>query len=568
MCYTKSEQDFGNFVRFYAHGHTKKIDRKGKTMGIFLNPGKEGFQEAVRSRIYIDKTELLHYTNRVLGTMQKYICVSRPRRFGKSITAEMVSAYYGKNCDSYDVFEGLRIAKHSGYKEYMNKFDVVHLDINTFICMKNPKTGLRIDALDTVVKLQQCVIKELKSAFKGCFDENETNLPQVLAQINDKTGNKFIIVIDEWDALFREYKEDKAAQESYIDLMRGLFKNKLSVKFIALAYITGILPIKKYGTESALNNFDEYTMLNPGELAEYVGFTEHEAKGLCKQYNMDYAECKHWYDGYVFAGQKHIYNPRSVVEAISRKKFEGYWTNTETYESLKGYITANFDGLKDMAIELLTGKKIAADVSTFQNDMSNMQCADDVLALLVHLGYLAYDAECEEVYIPNEEIRKEFARTIKNTSWLEAANAIKHSKKLLEATWDMDSEYVSKALEEVHSEEVSILQYNDENSLSCVVSLAYYAAREYYTMFRELPRGKGFADIVCLPNKNIDKPALVIELKWDKSTEGAIAQIKRQNYTENLKNLSGNLLLIGINYDKKTKKHECTIEKWQKKDKM
>lgn len=376
-------------------------------MGIFLNPTNEGFKEVANSMMYVDKTGLLTYTNSVLESMQKYICVSRPRRFGKSITARMLSAYYVKTEDSLPIFEKFEVAKSESFKKHLNKYDVIHFDLNTFIKYGKDENGLQV-----VTRIQQEIIKELREEFPTCIEEAENDLPKALALINVKFGTKFIIIIDEWDALFREYKSDKIAQESYIRLLRGLFKDEPSSRFIRLAYLTGILPIKKYGKQSALNNFFEFTMTNSAPIEKYVGFTDQEVFDLCTKYHSDYEKMQLWYDGYYLSNDAHIYNPKSVSEAIIRNKFDNYWTQTETYESLKEYITSNFDGLKDAIIELISGKRCTVDIATFQNDMVSMRSRDDILTLLIHLGYLAYDSENEEVYIPNEEMLQIFLREI------------------------------------------------------------------------------------------------------------------------------------------------------------
>ena len=284
-------------------------------------------------------------------------------------------------------------------------------------------------------------------------------------------------------------------------------------------------------------------------------------KGLCEKYHADYDMMKSWYDGYAFPGVGHIYNPKSVVDSILRKSFSSYWTQTETYEALKIYIDLNYDGLKDSIVKMLAGEWITIDYETFQNDMTTFQSKDDVLTLLVHLGYLAYHHDNQKVSIPNTEIRGEFVRAIKGCKWKDVIDALEQSDRLLSATWKEDSETVADILDTVHSENTSILTYNDENSLSCVISLAYYNAMKEYTKIRELPTGKGFADIVYIPKKHSDKPAMVVELKYDKSAEGAIAQMKEKKYVESLKEYHGNLLLVGINYDKESKKHTCVIEK-------
>ena len=283
---------------------------------------------------------------------------------------------------------------------------------------------------------------------------------------------------------------------------------------------------------------------------------------------MNIEETKAWYNGYgLYSHNKQedilysIYNPKSVVEAMLRHRFGNYWNQTETYEALKIYIQMNMDGLKDAIIEMLAGNSVRINIGTFHNDMTTFATRDDILTLLVHLGYLTYDVEKESVRIPNKEVAQEYINAISTMDWKEVISSINNSRKLLEALWNLDSDKVAAGVDKAH-EEISILQYNDENSLSCTISLAFYFAREYYTMIRELPTGKGFADICLIPRKlHMDKPAVIIELKWDKSASGAIAQIKEKKYIDALSEYQGNLLLAGINYDKKIKKHTCLIEK-------
>lgn len=334
--------------------------------------------------------------------------------------------------------------------------------------------------------------------------------------------------------------------------------------------MTGILPIKKYGSHSALNMFTEYSMTDMGALAEYFGFTDDEVKKLCARYEMDFDEARAWYNGYKLVSHSRygtktyaMYSPKSVVEAMLKHKFGTYWNQTETYEALKVYIQMNMDGLKDAVIKMLAGESIMINTGTFANDMTSFATKDDVLTLLVHLGYLTYDSENEMIAIPNREVSKEYINAISTMDWTEVTKSVQASQKLLEALWNMDSKSVAEGIDQVH-DEISILQYNDENSLSCIINLAFYFAKEYYTIIRELPTGKGFADVCFIPRvKHLDKPAVVIELKWDRDVLGAIAQIKNKQYVSALEDYKGNLLLAGINYNKKTKKHECVIEKWE-----
>ncbi len=379
-------------------------------MGIFLNPGNEGFESAVKSQIYVDKTQMLAYTNSVLDSEQRYLCVSRPRRFGKSITAEMLTAYYGRGCDSLELFRNCRIASDSHFKEHLNRYDVIHIDINSFRRAGEPEESI-------VSRIQGALLGELRECYRECVPGDVVSLREALAGINNAKGTRFVVVIDEWDAVFREEKEDDGVQTEYIDFLRGLFKDAPSKKFIKLAYLTGILPIKKYGTESALNNFDEFTMLEADVLAEYVGFTEAEVRELCEKHGMDFERTAQWYDGYVVEKGLHVYNPKSVVDSIRRKRIGNYWTNTETYESLKSYISMNFDGLRDAVARMLAGDSCRINPAKFQNDMTSFKSRDDILTLLIHLGYLTYDRDTASVWIPNEEVKGEFVNAIEDAGW-------------------------------------------------------------------------------------------------------------------------------------------------------
>ena len=530
-------------------------------MGSYLNPGSASFRNSLRSKIYVDKSELIARTNELICTEQRYVCVSHPRRFGKSMAANMLASYYEKEENSDDLFGGLRISRAITYRDHLNQYDVIKINMQEFLSVTN--------SVDEMLgRLKRYLLFDLLDAYGNLHFRDSEDLIQVMKDIFAKTKCPFVILIDEWDCLFREYKQDREAQKKYLDFLRVWLKDQ---DYVALAYMTGILPIKKYGSHSALNMFTEYSMTNPREMAEFFGFTEDEVKMLCARYKRSFEETKAWYDGYelitVEENQKKIYSmysPKSVVDAMLSGVFDNYWNQTETYEALKTYIRLNYDGLKDSVIKMLGGDKVQINTGTFSNDMATFQGKDDVLTLLVHLGYLSYHWPDKTVYIPNKEVSQEYINAISTMEWPEVIDSVENSRKLLEALWRMDSDTVAKGIDKVH-QEVSILQYNDENSLSCTINLAFYFAREYYTVIRELPSGKGFADICFLPRKlHLDKPAAIIELKWNKNASGAIAQIKRRQYSEVLKDYHGDLLLAGINYDKKTKLHECVIEKFQK----
>lgn len=531
-------------------------------MGIYLNPGNEQFTVSVNSELYVDKTELIQYTNSRIGKDRPLICSSRPRRFGKTMAVTMLAAYYSKGCSSEQLFAELKISENEFFQKHLNRYNVIFLDIQWMYgnALEEMK---RNSSVKVVSYIQEQVIAELKKEYPECVRDTDISLPSVLANINDLTKEQFIIIIDEWDCLFREDKNNEKLQKEYINLLRGLFKGTPSGAFLKLAYITGILPIKKYGTQSALNNFREHTMVSPRQMAEYVGFTETEVKTLCEEYDMSFEEMQRWYDGYFFETAGHVYSPNSVIEAVDSREFGNYWSGTETYESLMMYIAMNYDGLRQLIVDMLGGGRCSIDVESFQNDITSFHSADDVITLLIHMGYLAYDNQTKEVFIPNEEVRSAFIRAVKNDGWDAVMKAIDASEALLKATLAMDEKAVARMIQEVHMQNCASLVYNNEISLSSVIALAYYSACKDYTLIREMPAGNGFSDMVFLPKRASLKPALVLELKWDKTAEGAISQIKNKEYVSALKEYRGNILLVGISYEKKSKKHQCRIEKFE-----
>ena len=526
-------------------------------MGVYLNPGNDKFYKAINSEIYVDKTELIQYTNRVFNTMQQNVCVSRPRRFGKSMTANMLAAYYSRGCQSEKLFDGLKIKEDSSFSKYLNKYNVFFINMQEFL--SRSKTVEKM-----VLRLNRILMRDLKQEYPDVDYFDEEDLAESMQDVYQQTGCPFVIIIDEWDCIFREYKSDKEAQEQYLDFLRDFLKDK---SYIHLAYMTGILPIKKDGSQSAISDFEEFTMVKPRKFAPYVGFTEQEVKDLCSEYQIDFSKMKLWYDGYSFPNAKSIYNPNSVMKALRNDDFDSYWTQTSAAESLMEYISLDYDGLSKTIAELIGGIEVEVDTSGFSNDLVTFREKDDVLTLLIHLGYLAYDKETEKVHIPNEEIKREFSRTIRGVRRNETIQRVRESDQIISDTVHMNADAVAAQIEKIHTEETTALFYNNEQALRSVIKLAYFSYRDYYLKFEELPSGNGYADIVYFPKKTSNLPALVVEMKWDKSAEGAIAQIKKRNYPAAIKEFGGEILLVGINYDKDApageRKHTCVIEKYQ-----
>ena len=516
-------------------------------MGIYLNPQNTLFQNMKNSEIYVDHSLMIENINKIINTENNKLCVSRPRRFGKSTDANMLVAYYSKGCDSSNIFKDLKISQTELYQKHLNQHNVIHINMQDFLSKTHD-----IDKM--LILLTKLIFRDIKKVYQDIEYFDIDDLIQVLEDVYAEVNERFIFVIDEWDCIFREYQGDKRAQEKYLDFLRNLLKDK---PYVSLCYMTGILPIKKYGTHSALNMFKEISILNPTPLEEFMGFTEKEVQDLCLKYDMDYEKMKDWYDGYKMTDDLSVYNHRSVVYALMDRKYENYWSATETYEALRVYIDMNYDGLKDDIVKLLAGEHVAVQTTSFQNDMTTFDTKDDVLTLLIHLGYLGYNSSNQTCYIPNKEVIDSFVNSIRSSNWNETTKALLNSRALLEATWNRDEELVAKYIEEAHLD-TAILTYNNENALSYTISIAYIYARNHYTIIREMPSGKGYADMVFIPKD--DKPAMIVELKWDHEAETAIDQIKEKKYPKGLEEYRDNLLIVGISYDKKTKKHSCRIE--------
>lgn len=528
-------------------------------MGRFVNPDSSAFQVALNSRIYVDKTGLIEYTNSVLDTTNAYICNSRPRRFGKSYAANMLAAYYSKGADAEQMFSGLRISQNPDFKKHLNKYDVIHIDIQWFLANCE-------DANTVVPFIANSVLDELRALYPEVLSQEPGSLPDALSRVKDRTGQKFVVIIDEWDAIIRDGAITETVQDEYLNFLRGMFKGVEPTKYIQLAYLTGILPIKKEKAQSAVNNLDEFTMLQADELAPYIGFTEDEVKALCEQYHRDFDKVKKWYDGYLLNGYQ-VYNPKAVVSVMTKGKFRSYWSETGSYEVVVPLICMNYDGLKNAIIGMLSGSAVNVNTATFKNDPARIQNRDDVLTYLIHLGYLGYDEENETAFVPNEEIRQELITAVRSSNWDELIAFQQESRKLLEATLTMDERQVAAEIDKIHSEYTSAIRYNDENSLSSTITIAYLGAMQYYFKpVRELPTGRGFADFVFIPKPEYKStyPALVVELKWNHDTTTALQQIKDKKYPESILDYTGEILLVGINYDKTSKEHQCRIEKYEK----
>ena len=524
-------------------------------MGFYINAGNENFQTALNSEIFVDKTLFISRISRLLNTEQKFVCVSRPRRFGKSMIGKMMVAYFSKGCDSREIFSHLKIAKEPCFEQNLNKFNVIAVDFGAvFNTVENRN--------DVLKYLRNRFVEDFRKEFPDIEFSDEDPVARMIQRVYTETKTQFIIIIDEYDTLIRE-RRSEALLEEYRSFLNSLFKNNELSSAVALAYLTGILPVQRDRVQSKLNVFDEYTILAPAWTSEFFGFTKEEVKSLCDEYGMSYADCENWYDGYKI-GEFDVYNPNSVVKAMMRREYANYWNATGSYEVVSDYIKLDFDGTKSAITDMLAGTEIKININKFENSLDNINSKDNVLTYLIHLGYVNYDRTSGLCRIPNKEIRQEWEKAIESAgNFGKIVKMIEDSEKLLKWTQAGDSERVAAALDNAHMTVADPLDYNDESSLKTAIILAYYTASSKYTIIKELPTGYGFADIGFIP-KNPAYPAMVVELKCNQDADTAIKQIKNRNYPKVFENYLDNLLLVGVSYDKTTKVHECMIEKYQK----
>lgn len=524
-------------------------------MGIYLNPGNENFREMANADIFVDKTMMIREINKLINSTGKYICMSRPRRFGKTYAGNMLSAYYSRGCDSSELFEGLKISSDPSFEENLNKYNVIQIDLNSEYQNTADKKVL-------MKKLTEKIKTEMSAEYPDIEFRDDDSVAESIVRIYSVTGDTFIIIIDEYDVMVREQVGQELFDE-FLSFLNGLFKSNTVRPAISMAYMTGILPIVRDKIQSKLNNFDEYTILNPGVFSEFVGFTSEEVRDLCEDHDVDYEECRNWYDGYKLNGYE-IYNPESVVKCVRERYFDSYWGKTSTYRVISERLEQNFYGTKDEVIKMLAGENVDVNVTSYLNTMDSFASRNDVFTYLIHLGYLAYDRDTKTCRIPNREIRQEWYNAVEvSDDYVETSKIIEASKELLDRTIRGDEGAVAAALDTSHMHVTSNRSYNNEDALQSAIYLAYIYALNKYTVVKEMTAGRGFADVVYIPFAE-NMPAMIIELKHNKCAESAIDQIRDKQYFDSLSHYSGNLLFVGINYDEQTKTHECKIERFEK----
>ncbi|NMM64303.1 AAA family ATPase [Clostridium sp. P21] len=517
-------------------------------MSLYLNTNKpfENYKRLLNTDYFVDKSNIIEKTNKVINTANSYICITRPRRFGKSSVADMLGAYYSKAVDSKDIFDNLNISKSDSYEEHLNKYNVINISFNAI-----SENGNTYD--DYIKMIRDTIKKDVAQKYHYINPDDYFNLSSMLYDTKDK----FIFIFDEWDYIFTNnlFVEN---QNDFLEFLRNLLKDQ---PYVALAYMTGVLPIKKYSSGSALNMFDEHTFLKDRRFGDYFGFTEEEVMGLCnKNGKMNFKELESWYNGYFTATGIKIYNPRSVVKALQNNYCESYWTNTGAMDEVAEYLKYDILEIRDDVIEMVSGEEIDITIDEdFRAGQGAPRNKEEIYSAMIVLGFLSYHDGY--LKIPNKELMKEFEKALQDESFGYVSEIIEDSRNMLKATVKGDTKTVESILHDIHNSEIPILQYNDENSLACVLTLAYLSARDTYRVEREEKTGKGYADFTFHPRRKNDI-ALIIELKKDESTEVAIDQIRKKEYVEKFKreNEDKKILAVAICYNSKEKEHECKIE--------
>lgn len=503
------------------------------------------YRELVNSKFFVDKSAMIEHLNRRIRTNTKYVCITKPRRFGKTSVLHMLGAYYCKAYDTGELFGRLRICECETYLTHLNQYNIIHLSLNRL-----PDKGSTYE--DYLNFILSSVKHDITEAYPEIGNREFGSLADMLAATRDQ----FIFLIDEWDYIFSHdlYPE---SQSSFLEFLRNLLKDQ---PYVALAYMTGVLPIKQYSTGSALNMFREYTMLKDPFFEEYFGFTEKEAEGLCeKQEALSMDEIQDWYNGYQTKSGVRLYNPRSVICALEDGVCQSYWTRTGRMDEVLYFLKYNIGEVRDDVVKLVNGTSIRVEIkkeySAGQEKPGNRK---EIYSAMIIYGLLSYYEG--ELRIPNKELMLEFEEALEDDDFGYVAELVKNSDEVLNATLNKQGDKVAAYLHNIHNSELPVFKYNDENSLSCVVTLAYLAARNKYRVEREEKSGKGFADFIFHPKRK-NWPGIVLELKADDTPEAAIAQIKSREYCEKLeKEDVTHILAVGISYDTSQKIHQCMIE--------
>ena len=519
-------------------------------MAYFLNSSFKNneFELMANDKYFVDKTQMIEKSNELIGIKDRYICITRPRRFGKTLNAMMLASYYSKNADFKDLFDKLNISKSESYLDHLNKHNVIYITFNE---LPNPNCSYD----EFIGRYTNLLIEDLKDLYPKLEINDKMLLSDIFTQVYEKTGEGFIFIIDEWDYIFNNSLFSENDRKSFLEFLRDLLKDKA---YVELAYMTGVLPIAKYSSGSALNMFLEFNIMNDHIYDEYFGFTNEEVEKLCKKQNkIAMSELKEWYNGYHTCNNLQIYNPRSVTTALKQGVCQSYWTNTGPMDEIIYYINSNIGEVKDDIVSMVSGIPLEIKLKGYGAEQKELNTRNQILSAMTIYGFLSYYNET--LTIPNKELRIKFEEALEDKSMGEISKLVLKSNEMLKATLRKDTKTMEELIQEAHDINIPIIKYNDENSLACVVTLAYLNARTKYKIVREMDAGAGRADFIFYPNDK-SKPAFILELKKNSTPEKALKQIKDKRYAMSLREYTGKKFAVGISYDENFKNHKVKVE--------
>ena len=535
-------------------------------MGIYVNSKNAYalYKKETAKPYFVDKTVLLKELFPLVEEGSHYLCITRPRRFGKTVMANMVASFFSKGHRANDVFQNLQIYQDKDYEKHLNKYTVIHIMFNDL--PRNCNSYKQY-----IERIEETLIKDLKKEYPDMPIDDQNAVWDTLLEIYaEKQDINIVFVFDEWDFIFHQKFVTEDDKLSYLQFLRNLLKDR---PYIALVYMTGILPIAKYSSGSELNMFAEFTMTTEQRFSEYFGFTDEEVDGLYLRYIENCASTKmvtrddlrEWYDGYHTRKGERLYNPRSIVLSLSNNNTGNYWTSSGPYDEIFYYIENNIADVREDLALMVSGIPVPAKIQEYAATSMNLQTRDEIFSAMVVYGFLTY--ENGKVMIPNKELMDKFADMLKKEASLGYVHRLaKESDRMLRATLAGDTETMAEILELAHDTEIPLLSYNDETELTAVVNLVYLSARDNYRVEREDKSGVGYVDFIFYP-VNRDADGIILELKVDHSPDEAIRQIKDKKYilrfTGKLgeeRKCAGRILAVGISYNKKQKKHACKVE--------
>lgn len=535
-------------------------------MGTYLD-SKTGFtlyQNETEKPYFVDKTLLLQELFPLIEEGSNYVCITRPRRFGKTVMANMITAFFSRAYDAKELFGTMSISRTGGYEKHRNQYAVIAVSFNDV-------TGDCVSYTEYISRIERKLVKDLKRTYPWIVTDETEYVVDTLQDIYEETEAKFLFVLDEWDYIFHQDFVSEADKKRYLTFLRSLLKDRPYVK---LAYMTGILPIAKYSSGSELNMFAEYTMATEERFAEYFGFTEKEVDNLYAKYESKNAEdrkvtregLKEWYNGYHTVSGERLYNPRSVVMALSNNNLGNYWTSAGPYDEIFYYIANDVAEVRDDLALMAAGESIPIKLREYAATAQNLKTKEEIFSAMVVYGFLTY--EKGNVSIPNKELMDKFSEMLlKEPSLGYVYHLAKESGRMLDATLHGDTETMAQILEKVHNTEVPLLSYNNETELTAIVNLVYLSARDRYRVEREDKAGIGYVDFIFYPEVDKSEDAIILELKVNHTPEEAIEQIKEKKYALKLRErlgekrkYTGRILVVGIGYDKVKKEHHCKVE--------